>query len=405
MKILVFAHRLEVGGTQVNAIELAAALRDLHGHEVVLFATPGPMAALAKKKGLRLIPAPDAYIHPSPARMAALRDVVRRERPDVLHVWDWWQCLDAYYSVYLPMRVPMVVSDMMMELTRILPKWLPTTFGVPELVDKARAQGRSNAQLILPPVDVHHNAPGVVDSQSFCAAHGLSERCIKIVSVSRLSEWMKSESLVRSIEAVRSVGKDLPLQLAIVGDGGARARLETLATRCNAELGRAAVVFTGALLDPRPAYAAADIVIGMGGSALRGMAFAKPVIVVGEEGFAAPFSPQTSDEFYYRGLYGRGDGAADAIRLAGIIRELASQPDQLPVLGEYARHYAVRHYSLETVAGQLSEICARAVAELPAFGVAAADGLRSAAVYLRERRFLSPSRDRVVNDRVADASA
>ena len=42
MKILVFLHELVVGGTILNCIELATALRDVHGHEVVLFATPGP---------------------------------------------------------------------------------------------------------------------------------------------------------------------------------------------------------------------------------------------------------------------------------------------------------------------------------------------------------------------------
>ena len=48
MKILVFAHQLEIGGTQTNAVELSAALRDLHGHEVSLFATPGPAVKLVQ---------------------------------------------------------------------------------------------------------------------------------------------------------------------------------------------------------------------------------------------------------------------------------------------------------------------------------------------------------------------
>ena len=42
MKILVFAYDLIVCGSTVNAIELSAALRDLHGHEVVFFAGQGP---------------------------------------------------------------------------------------------------------------------------------------------------------------------------------------------------------------------------------------------------------------------------------------------------------------------------------------------------------------------------
>ncbi len=70
------------------------------------------------------------------------------------------------------------------------------------------------------------------------------------------------------------------------------------------------MVLTGAMVDPRPAYAAADVVVGMGGSALRGMAFGKAVIVVGERNFAEIFDPDTAERFYDRGIYGLGDGRA-----------------------------------------------------------------------------------------------
>ena len=68
MKVLIYAHRFEVGGTQLNAIELAAALRDLHGYDVVLFATSGPMLKAAEGKRLRFLSAPDSRFHRSPAR-------------------------------------------------------------------------------------------------------------------------------------------------------------------------------------------------------------------------------------------------------------------------------------------------------------------------------------------------
>lgn len=157
MKVLVFAHHLEVGNTQTNAIELATALRDQHGFEIVLFATPGPMVSRARENGLRYVPAPDAFIHPSPSRIAALEKVIRRERPDVIHVWDWWQCVDAFYIAHLLRRIPLLVTDMMMNLNTVLPRSVPATFGTPEIADQARAAGWKRAELLLPPVDTQQN--------------------------------------------------------------------------------------------------------------------------------------------------------------------------------------------------------------------------------------------------------
>ncbi len=388
MKILVFAHWLEVGGTQVTAIELTAALRDLHGHEVVYFATPGPMLKLVKEKGLRFLPAPAAEFHPSPARMRTLHRLLRRERFDLIWVWDWWQCLDAFYVAHLWWRVPMVVTDMTMNLSRLLPKMLPTTFGTPDLVQQATAAGRRRLELILPPVDMHRNAPAAVDYAPFRAKYGLSEAEITLVMVSRLCNSMKAEGLRRTIEVVRTLGRELPLRLVIVGDGDARASLEQLATITNRELGRPAVVLTGALLDPRPAYAAADIVIGMGGSALRGMAFGKPVIVVGEKGFAAAFTPESADYFYRNGIYGVGNGSSDDERLLQEIRRLTDSPAQLQQLGEFSRRFVLEHFALEAVTARLESFLCASVADLPRVHVAAVDGIRTAAVWIKERRFV-----------------
>jgi glycosyltransferase involved in cell wall biosynthesis len=300
--------------------------------------------------------------------------------------------MDAYYAVHLLMRVPMVVTDMFMNLTRVLPRALPTTFGTPELVDKARAAGYRKVELMLPPVDVQRNAPGVVDPEPFRRQYGLKEGDITLVTVSRLAQFMKGESLLRTIEAVRELGRHLPLRFVIVGDGRARAELEHVADEVNLELGRRAVILTGELIDPRAAYAAADIVVGMGGSALRGMAFGKVVLIVGEQGFSAPLTPETAESFYYRGIYGRADGNSCNERLVSDIRQLAEHPEQFSTLGNFSRQFVVQHFSLEKVSKHFADFL-RANNRLQPLRVAVIDGIRTAAVYLRERRFLTPSRD------------
>ena len=388
MKILVYVHELVFGGATVNSIELAAELRGHHGHEIIFFSEPGPMLSLVEQKGLRFLAAPVAHAHPSPARMHALREAVRRERPDLLYVWDTWAFIDAYFGVGLSMRVPLLLTDMQMHVTPLLPKELTITFGTPQLVEVARTSGRHRAKLLLPPVDDVLNAPGAVDPAGFRTQWRLGADDIILVIVSRLAETMKSEGVMRTVEAVRQLARDLPLRLLVVGDGSDRARLALLAERVNAEQGRTVVTLTGAMVDPRTAYAAADIVIGMGSSALRGMAFGKPVIVVGECGFSATFNPDSSRRFYREGLYGVGNGSSDNEQLVKQIRQLATHPRERAFLAGFSRQFIELNFSLNVVAAQLSDICSEAVNETPRGIDVVKDSLRTTAVYLRERRFM-----------------
>jgi L-malate glycosyltransferase len=399
MKILVFAHELHMGGSQRNAIDLSVSLRDTYGHDVVIFATPGPMVKVAEEKGLRVVSAPSRTRIPSLAMMGALREVVRRERPDLVHVWDWWQCVDAYYAIHLVAQIPMIVSDTLSDgITRLLPKTLLTTFGTPEIVGRARAAGRRRVELLVPPVDVDANAPGSVDPRTFRRQYNIEASDVMLVTVSRLAVTLKGESLRRTIDAVRVLGREPCLRLVIVGDGNARNELERLAAETNAGLGRAAVILTGELLDPRPAYAAADIVVGMGGSALRGMAFAKPVVIVGEKGFAATLTPETAEAFYYRGIYGIGDGTPSNASLITDIRELAESPDKRSTLGAFSRQFVLNHFALETVSAELERFCRAIVAERRRPLVAVADGLRTAAL-LQCGKFVPDSIRRFVKNR------
>lgn len=155
-------------------------------------------------------------------------------------------------------------------------------------------------------MDTRTNSMQAVAHLNFRSDHKAHPEEILVVTVSRLDTWIKLESLIRTIDAVRELRRTLPLKFAIVGDGEGLSQLTDRASRVNAELDRVAVVMTGELADPRPAYSAADVVVGIGGSALRGMAFFKPV-VVGKHGFAATtFTPETAAGFLYRGMYDHG---------------------------------------------------------------------------------------------------
>jgi L-malate glycosyltransferase len=406
MKIMVFLHDLVLGGTTVNAVEMAAALQRNHGHEVVFFGTPGPLAPLVAAHGMRLIEAPVTKYHPSPRRMQALRAAYRQEKPDLVHAWEPWACLDTYVALHGPWGVPMLVTDMQMQVVAGLPKAVPITFGTPALAQQARAAGHRQAHVLLPAVDMDHNRLGAVDATDFKHRHHIQPDDVTMVTVSRLEAALKGESLQRTMAAVHAIGLTHPqlrLRWLLVGDGLARDALQAQAARVNAQLGRDAVTLTGALQDPRVAYSAADIVVGMGSSALRGMAFAKPSLVVGEQGFCALLDPDadpaTAHDFEHHGLFGRGQsvwmgdqamGHANAsihnAALEQALLSLAQRRDAWPSLGDAARSWVQARFGLNTVTGTLHTLCQAAVFS-QARGANRWDAAKTAAAYVRHRRF------------------
>ncbi len=372
MKVLVFPHHLEIGGSQTNAIELAAAARDLHSHDVVVFATPGPARGLIEQRRLRYVEAPAPRVHPSIAMLRALQRVVRDERPDVVHAWEWPQCVDAYYAVKLPDLAPVVGSDMDMTVNRRLPPSLPVTYGTAELAEQASRLRAAPVLLLEPPVDTHLNRPGAVDGAAFRHQHGLDGQ-ITLVIVSRLIAWLKLEGIRRTMEAVARLRRELPVRLVVVGGGSAEARVAQHAEVLNRLFGERVVVLTGPLVDPRPAYAAADVVLGMGGSILRGMAFAKPCIVLGEGGFSEPFTPETSARFLWQGFYGQGRRETGPDPLAAQLEQLLADTAALRRLGEYSRQLVLERFSLRAASGTVEQLYKIAQTGRPQSPLAIAD--------------------------------
>jgi glycosyltransferase involved in cell wall biosynthesis len=379
MKVLVAAHRLELGGTQVNAVELAATVRDRHGVDVVFAGTPGPAVALAEDRGLVVRPLADSTRHPSPTRVRQLAHLARTEGVDLVHAWDWTQCFDCYPGVYLGQRVPMLCTVMSMVVPSFVPTQLPTTFGTEQLAERAATRRRGPVDLLEPPVDTAANAPGTGNGAEFRARFGISREEIAIVIVGRLEFWLKYEGLLRALEAADAMA-GRPIRLVLVGEGSAAADIAARAADVNGRHAREVITLTGGLVDPRPAYDAADIVLGMGGSALRALAFAKPVVVLGEGGFSRIFDETSIELFCYQGWYGVGDGTPDD--LLGQIKSLVDAPDTRARLGEFGRNLVTRRFGLEPASDRLVEVYQRTIRRGAPRAAALSGGASAATRYL-----------------------
>jgi glycosyltransferase involved in cell wall biosynthesis len=360
VRILSFAHHLEIGGSQVNAIDIASGLTE-RGHVVDVFATAGPAQRLVAERGLRHIAAPSPRTNPSPAVIRSLATHLRAERYDLVHAWDWPQCVNAFYGTRLAGSVPLVGSIMSMVVTRVVPTSMPLTYGTEELLDAARERGYHTVDLLEPPVNTELDDPSAVDGQALRAELGIGRDEIVVTVVSRLVGWLKLEGIRAAMHAITGLAADYPLRFVVVGGGTAEPELRALAAELNAQCGREVVLMTGALVDPRPGYAAADIVIGMGGSILRGMTYAKPAIVLGENGFARIFDAASAADFCYRGMYGLGDGSDLTPRLRELVRQLAAGPQRRSQLGSWSRELILQRYALKPVVERFEEFVTRRV--------------------------------------------
>ena len=378
MRILVYPHAMEIGGAQLNAVQLAAAVRDL-GHEVTVLSEPGPLVGQVKALGLPHVEIPLERRRPSAGVARTIGSVIDDRGIDVVHSYEWPPALEGLAAT-ASRRAALVSTVMSMSVVPFFPRTIPLTVGTEQIREAAMAAGHTRVSLLEPPIDTESDHPGV-DGSAWRAEHGFDQDVPLIAMVCRLVPELKLEGLLAACDAVgqlASAGRKL--RLAIVGDGRARDEIAARAARANDAAGCEAITLTGEVADPRPAYAAADILIGMGGSALRGMAFGKPLVVVGEKGYSELLTPKSAPIFLKAGWYGQGPGSmgsgASALREA--LDTLIEAPERRAELGGFARDLVVERFSLQGAASFLERVYTAALAQPTPRPRLAADSARSA---------------------------
>jgi glycosyltransferase involved in cell wall biosynthesis len=249
---------------------------------------------------------------------------------------------------------------MSMAVADFIPTDLPLVVGTRQIAAHEE-RGRRRVTVIEPPVDLGTNNPdAAVDVEGFRRSHGIPQG-LHVVVVCRLARELKLEGLLVAIEQVPRLSTDAVL--TVVGDGPARPVVEAAAEQANAAAGRRAVVLTGEVADPRPAYAMADVALGMGGSALRALAFGAPLVVQGESGFWAALTADSLPQFQWTGWYGVGAGPRTGPdRLSEALAPLLHDARLRTERAQLALQVAQEHYSLARAAVAQEELY-RAAAE------------------------------------------
>lgn len=348
MRILICPHQMGMGGSQLHAVELASAMKR-RGHDVVVYSPPGVLTDLVRDAGLTWVPAPPPD-SPGLVWSRRLANVVRLWDIELLHVYEWRPCLQAAFGS--GRRVPMLMSVMSMEIPSFLPTHLPLVVGTPALQQRMRAQGRT-AYLLEPPVDMEHFR--TVDVSAARARWGIPPDELVVAVVSMLTtDLEKLQGVLEAIRVVDRLADRLPISLLVAGDGEGRDTVRTRAAAVNAKHRRTVVRQVGFQLDSAPVYAAADIVLGMGSSAIKGMAHSKPLVVHGEAGFWQLMDESTVYGFLHDGWYGHG--GAGARDLTDALTRLAESRVLRQHLGTLGHEVVVERYDFRSAAAHLAAI-------------------------------------------------
>lgn len=372
MRILVYPHVMEIGGSQLNAVQLAGAVRDL-GHEVIVISEPGPLVERVRELGLEHVEIPRQRGLPSFMVSRRLLQLVRERRIDVVHGYEWSGVVEAFFGPVLRYRTPLVGTVMSMAVVWFFPRTVPLIVGTAEMRRIAIEAGHRRVTLLEPPVDTDSDDPAREDGRDWRHRMGIAPDEVLIVMVSRLATTLKLEGLVTACRTMGEIAacSEAPARLIIVGDGPVRDQVAAEAAAANVRAGRNVVMLAGEMADPRAAYAAADIVIGMGGSALRGLAFAKPLVVIGELGFSEVLTNDSLGSFLQHGWYGRGPGSlgAGVPALQRALTALIASPELRGRLSQSSRRLIVDRFSLHRAA-RLQEMEYHAAVQQPVAGPA-----------------------------------
>lgn len=338
-----------MGGSQINAIELAAAIRD-RGNEVIIYAPAGELSQKISNLGLKLVLSPSG-IELSLAWARGLRLLAQEFDPDIVHTYEWAPSMNAACGFRSIRNACQVITVLSMDVPKFLPTHLHLTVGTRQLAESMKRN--IAVHVIEPPIDTQANR--TVD---LCTARrqirASNEEFVVSIICRMTNELDKANGVLNAIEAIEYLAQYMSIRLLVVGDGPELTRISNQADAVNTKLGRTVIEITGSVLDPGVFYEGSDVVLGMGSSILRGMAYGKPVVVQGSDGYWELLTPDTLDTFLDVGFFGNGGAGASA--LLSILKDLVSNPATNSSLGSWNRELVESKFSLVSAADRLERI-------------------------------------------------
>jgi glycosyltransferase involved in cell wall biosynthesis len=353
-KVMLLAVGLGVGGTETHILELASRIdRTKFDVTVCSLKAEGCLVQELRRRGIRVVCLNGAGKLDLRV-LFRLWKVMREERPDVMQSFLFWANMSARMLGRLSKAVRVVCSyhDEIVSEGRLVRMIDRLTFGWSHaVVCCSEAVRRSVSACLGAPAARQTIIPFGVDVGQFAVMDpatkeelGLRGDAPIVGTVCRLVEPKKGLSVLLHAMAVLNRDRRSPgCQLLIVGEGPARARLESLIE----QLGLSCCVrFAGSRRDIPRILPTLDVFVlpslyeGFGIAILEAMAAGRPVVATAVGGIP---------EFVVPGETGLLVEPGDAEALAAAIGDLLRDPERARQMGMRGRARAVAGFQLSAV--------------------------------------------------------
>ena len=366
MNILMLSMSMGAGGAETHVLTLARALVRA-GHSVTVASAGGMLTAGLAEGGVAHVTLPLASRSPV-ALARAVGGIIRlclRESFDVIHAHGRIPALTAHAARRLSPRVPPCAVTVHGVYSPHAPgarlsKWGERTMAVSEdIADYTSATygiDRGRIAVIPNGVDIPEKAADV------------RRAGLDIVTSGRLDGDSSAAALMLT-EVFPAVCREFESEcptLTIIGGGTLEREIRARAERVNREVGRAAVVCTGAVPNAAAEAAKHGIFAGSSRAAIEAMAAGMPVLLCGNAGVRGILTGENFPAAAADNLTCRRAPRTDdptAALLDGMRRLARMSADERAALGEFCRRTAREHYDIDRTAADTAAVLSDTVRE------------------------------------------
>lgn len=170
---------------------------------------------------------------------------------------------------------------------------------------------------------------------------------------------VKKGSIINTLNAIGSVlDKHRSYTFIIIGGKGEFFNeAKHIGAEINRNIGREAINFTGLMPNAFRMLSVASIVIGLGRSAFEGMAYEKPTLVVGDNGFAGTVSPGKIEALYYYNFSGRNQKSlVPENELTNEINRLIEDEEYYDSVKSFGKSFLMKNISIQSGIRVIEEV-------------------------------------------------